>query len=309
MFSTKQKILTVSLGISIALIVIGLALGDVAILGNLVIISAFISVTPFFLYKYSHFMWIKSLESQFPNFVRDLADSKRSGMSLPGAIRITKKTNYGKLTPEIEKMSNRLSWGTPVLRTLEIFGYSVKDSKIITEAINIIKESYQSGGKIEYTLESLAADIVMIKEQEAEKTSMVRQHVMLMYGIFYMFMAVSIIIIFVMVPMIKTSPAGTEGSDQLMNIRFDNPCENSGMIFPCGIFDAVCSLLGHPAGISCYYLAIFFTVTVIQGLLSGLIAGQLGESSVTAGTKHSLIMVFSAIGIFFFLAKAGILPS
>lgn len=308
--SSKQKIVTASMSVSISLILVGMLLGDVAVLGNLVIIAAFISVVPFFLYKYSKFMWLKSLETQFPNFLRDLADSKRSGMSFPEAIRIASKTNYGKLTPEIELMSNRLSWGTPFLRVLDIFGEKVKDSKVMTEAMNIIKESYQSGGNIASTLESVGQDIIMIKEAEEEKAALVKQHVMLMYGIFYMFMAVSIIIIFVMVPMIKSTPAGMgqQGSSQL-SISFSDPCAGSGMIFPCSLFASICSMLNHPPGISCYYLAMFFSVIMIQGLFSGLIAGQLGEGSAVAGTKHSMIMVFSAIGVILFLSKAGMLPS
>jgi flagellar protein FlaJ len=53
----------------------------------------------------------------------------------------------------------------------------------------------------------------------------------------------------------------------------------------------------------------FFSVVIIQGIFTGLIAGQLGENSAVAGIKHSIIMVFVAVGVFFFLAKAGLLPA
>jgi flagellar protein FlaJ len=321
MLNAKQKIVTGSVSVSVVLILIGIALGDIGILSNLVIIAAFISIVPFFIWKYSKFMWLKSLEAQFPNFIRDLADSKRSGMSFPEAIRIAARSNYGKLSPEVEKMKNRLSWGTPFLRVLEIFGNDVKDSKTIKEALNIIKESYQSGGNIANTLESVAGDIVMIKEAEAERISLVRQQVMLMYGLFYMFMAISVVIIFVMVPMIQSAPAavpegasgGTLGAGNVGGLQFSDPCtSNSGTqvsAFPCALFSSICALLDQPEGISCYYLAMFFSIILIQGLFTGLIAGQLGEGSVVAGSKHALIMVFSAIGVLLFLAKAGFLPA
>jgi len=157
----------------------------------------------------------------------------------------------------------------------------------------------------------VASDMIMVKEAEAERSSMVRQHVMLMYGIFYMFMAVAVIIIFVLVPMLKTMPSSSSsigGTSSITAMSFNDPCSGSGLIFPCAIFSTICSLLNHPEGISCYYLSMFFTVILLQGLLMGLIAGQLGENSVVAGTKHSLIMVFSTIGIFLFLAKAGLIP-
>ena len=316
MLSKKQQIVTVSTIISVAIVLIGIVVGDSGVLGNLVIIAAFISIVPFFIYKYSELMWLKSLESWFPNFIRDVADSKRSGMSLPESIRLAAKSNYGKLTPEIVEMSNRLSWGTPFLRVIDIFAKKVKKSKIINEALNIIKESHTSGGDIAKTLDSVVSDMVMIKEAEAEKSSLVKEHVMLMYGIFYMFMAVSIMIIFVMVPMIESSQSmGSGGSGMSFGGgaggmgAFSDPCDNTGYIFPCGLFSSICMLLDHPPGISCYYLAMFLSVIIIQGLLMGLIAGQLGEGSVTAGSKHALIMVFSAIGLFLFLAKLGIFPS
>jgi len=291
--------------VSIVLIVIGLVLGDPAVLGNLIIIAAFIFIVPFFLYRYSHIMRLRSMESQFPNFVRDLADAKRSGMSFKEAINITTKTNYGKLSAEIEKMNNRLSWGTPFIRVLDIFYERVKDSKIITEALHIIKESHKSGGKVADTLESVANDIIMLKEAEAERGSMVKQHVVIMYGIFFMFLGVSIMIINVMVPMIKTQP--TFGTGGPLSLQFSDPCQNLGG-FPCGFFSAICTLFTVPEGVGCYYIALFFSVVIIQGIFTGLITGQLGENSVVAGSKHSMIMIFSALGVFLFLTKVGFLP-
>jgi hypothetical protein len=41
----------------------------------------------------------------------DLAGLKRSGITLSEAIKMSSKNNYGKLTPEVQKFSNRLSWG------------------------------------------------------------------------------------------------------------------------------------------------------------------------------------------------------
>jgi len=51
-------------------------------------------------------------------------------------------------------------------------------------------------------------------------------------------------------------------------------------------------------GGGCYYNALFILMAVIQGILTGLVAGQIGEGSVIAGVKHSIIMTsagFSAL--------------
>lgn len=305
----KQKIILVSVTSSVILIFAGLLTGDIAVMGNMLILSVLISVVPYFLWKYSQLMWLRSLEGQFPNFVRDLADSERSGMSLTEAIRIATKSNYGKLSVEVQKIHNRLSWGTPFLRALEIFGEKVKDSKIMIEALNIIKQSYEGGGDIAATLDSVSRDMIMLKEAEAERSSLVKEHVMIMYGIFFMFLGVSIMIIFVMVPMIESQPQVSGTYTGTLGFQFVNPCKGI-TFFPCGFFSGICSMFGNVhEGIGCYYIALFFSVVMVQGIFTGLIAGQLGENSVVAGIKHSGIMVFVAVGLFFFLAKIGVLPS
>ncbi len=303
----ERKVMIIPVLVSVILIAAGMALGDPATTGNIVIIAIIISVVPLFIYKYSKFLWLKSIEEQFPNFIRDLADSIRSGMSFEEAIKIAARNNYGKLSAEVKAMKNRLSWGTPLLRVLEIFGKKTKDSKIITESLHILRESFESGGNVASTLDSITNGIIVIKEAEAERESIVKQHVAIMYGVFFMFLFVAIIIIFVMVPMIKSQPqaAHIEGP---LSITFIDPCE--GMAgFPCNLFTSTCLLFDMNAGIACYYTSLFFFVVIIQGIFTGLIAGQVGENSIIAGSKHSLIMLFSALAIFLFLAKAGLFPA
>jgi len=300
----KRKTLVVTMILAVVVAVIGVLSGDIGIMGNLMLIAVIIAVVPIFWYQYSSYTWVRGIETQFPNLVRDLADSRRSGMSFPESIKIATRANYGKLSAEVMHMHNKLSWGIPFIRVLEIFGERVKRSKLITEAVTIIKESYKSGGDIASTLDSISQDMVLLKDAEAERVSIVRQHVMIMYGIFFMFVGISIMIIFVMVPMIQTQPSASTGT---FGFAFSDPCEGIS-IFPCNLFYLVGGLLGVPEGIANYYISLFFFVVVIQGIFTGLIAGQLGENSVVAGSKHSLIMAFAGIGIFIFIAKAGILP-
>ncbi len=292
------------IGIGVLLIGTGLVIGDSGVLGNLVIMAVIINTFPYFLNRYLRYLWIKSAEEHFPNFIRDLADSVRSGMALPEAISVVSRSNYGKLTEEIVKMNNRLSWGTPFLRALEIMENRLRDSKIISEALKIIRESYESGGNIVSTLDSISNDILMLREAEAERLSMVKQQIMIMYGIFVIFLAISIIIINIMVPMMSFQPALGEES---MGFIFKNPCEG-GIFFPCSLFAAINAVLGVPeGGIAPYYIALFFTTVMMEGLFIGLIAGQIGENSITAGFKHSLIMMFAAFGVFLFLIKLGMM--
>jgi len=299
----KEKTILASLAAAAVMIVVGILSGDAGIFGNLLLVAIIVIVLPSFLYKYRTFRWIRSIEDQFPNFVRDLSDSRRSGMSFAQSIKLATKANYGKLSPEVQMMHNKLSWGIPFDRVIGMFMERVKDSKLISESLTIVKESYQAGGDVASTLDAIARDILMLKETEAERASMLKQNVMIMYGIFFMFVGISIMIIYVMIPMIESQPTTQTGA---FGFAFSNPCEGV-LMFPCNAFEAAGIFLGVQPGIANYYIAIFFYVVIIQGIFTGLIAGQLGDNSITAGTKHALIMAFAGIGIFIFITKTGLL--
>lgn len=303
-----RKMIFVSVMVAVFLVgVFAVLTQDVGIIVNVGVIALFIVVTPLFLIKYIEFLWIKSVEKEFPAFIRDLAGLKRSGITLSEAIKMATKNNYGKLTPEVQKFSNRLSWGVHFLRALEIFGKRFKKSVLISEILGILKESYLSGGNISMTLESLSKDMVTLREIEEERKSVVRQHVMIMYGIFFMFVVISIAIIHVLIPMMG-QPQSMSGVDSPLLLSFSDPCKSMYMVFPCGYFDVMCASFAVPKGIGCYYFALFFTVLITQAIFMGLIAGQLGENSILAGVKHSLIMLASVFVIFMFLVRMGLLP-
>ena len=176
-FGIREKTIIIPVAISAAVVALSIIfVGDVAVIGNSVIIAMFIAIVPFFLYRYSKYAWLKSLERQFPNFIRDLADSKRSGITLEMAITMAAKTNYGKLSNEIKTMSNKLSWGVSFLRVLEIFEKKVKDSASILEVLHIIKESYKSGGNVVATLDSAARNMNMLREADEERKSVTSEH-------------------------------------------------------------------------------------------------------------------------------------
>ena len=305
----ERKVMLASLVVAVILITtFAFLTQDVGIIVNVGVIALFIVITPLFLIKYTEFLWIKAVEKELPNFIRDVAGLKKSGISLSEAIKMTTKNNYGKLTPEVQKFSNRLSWGVHFLRALDIFGKRFRSSKIITEVLSILKESYVSGANIAATLDSLSRDMVTLKEIEEERKSIVRQHVMIMYGIFFMFVAISIGIIIVLIPMMTQNQSTTAGLASPLVLSFSDPCGRFYVLLPCAYFDVMCSSFSVPSGIGCYYFALFFTILLIQAVFMGLIAGQLGENSVVAGTKHSLIMLAAIFIIFMFLIRSGLLP-
>ncbi|MEM7822878.1 MAG: type II secretion system F family protein [Candidatus Aenigmatarchaeota archaeon] len=299
----KQKMMLASTTISIFLILLGIVSMDVGVLGNMIMIAVLVFVISIFLIKYAHYSWLKSLEMQFPNFIRDVSDSIRSGMSMKQAIISASKTDYGKLSEEIRRIAAKLTWDVPLARTLEIFENRVKGSRLMSEALIVMKEANISGGNVAATLDAIARNMLMLKEIDAERESMARGHTILMYGIFFVFLGIAIMIISIMVPIIEAQPPSTQ-----YGFGFSNPCPTT-KTFPCSFFTILGMALGLSSGITLYYASLFFTIVVVEGIFMGLIVGQMSESSILAGAKHSLVMLVAAFALFIFAIRIGIIPA
>lgn len=175
------------------------------------------------------------------------------------------------------------------------------------------------------SLESLAESLTILSDIEKERRSLFSQHVVLMYFICFIFIGIVIGIERLMLPIFE-SPGLQETATEMGPLGFTNPCEvvytcwetETGKVecsckgsvecIPCGIYYSICSLLGVRKGtMGCYYTSLFFAMSMIQAIFSGLVAGQIGEGSIRAGIKHSLIMSSITVGSFMILTYLGVI--
>ena len=91
-------------------------------------------------YQMLHARRISKIDAVFPDFVRDLAESRRAGMTFTKAILFASKGNYGLLTPEIQKISQQVSWGGDINDALRAFAERV-NTKAIQRTISLIIEA------------------------------------------------------------------------------------------------------------------------------------------------------------------------
>ena len=323
----KKKVLLVSLGISFILIFLGF-LGGSGVLGNSIILSVCIVVFPQLFLSYREYAELKDIEERFPTFVRNLTEAVGSGMSLPQAIMFVSKSDYGKLTPYVRKMANQLSWGLPLEKVLNQFEKRIKKSKVLSRSLRIIIETSKSGGDITRTLDTIGTTVLMIKDIEKERKSLLSQHVVLMYFLCFTFIGIIVAINRLMIPIFKTPTFESSAFGISLSIGFTNPCQgvypcirdqvtkevvcfcesNQLLCSQCKLYTLTCDLLGvDKTSMGCYYVALFFFMSVIQAIFSGLVTGQIGEGSVTAGIKHSAIMVTITIGAFYILSYLGLM--
>lgn len=306
----RKKILILTILISWLLLLIGFLIKDTGVFGNIIILSIFIIVAPQFILTYVEFREIKDIEYAYPNFLRDLADATKSGMPFHTAIISLSKNNYGSLTPEIKKMATQLSWNVDLIKVLEKSMERLKRSPNLVKTIRILIETYKSGGEISEILDSLSNTLITLQDTEKERNSSLKQYVTAMYAISFVFIGVVVGMSKLMVPIFESSASNEQG---ILGFSSSNPC--SFCIFgvtlqclPCNIYSGICSLFSiDQVSISCYYFALFFSMSVIQSITGGIVAGQIGEGSPKAGIKHSLILFSVTVAAFMILVRLKII--
>ena len=308
----QNHILIISAGAFVACFVLAALLYSYSFIisANLVILGIVSLTMPYSIYKFFEFKKVREYERKFPAFLRDVADSQRAGLSFIQAMQLAGKNDYGDLNKEIKKINNQLSWNVPLEKVLDSLAKRMYGSKLIVRSLLIISRANKSGGNIEDTMESLANNIEMIKEVREEKSHLLNQQVMMLYAIFFIFLGISIAIIKFLVPLVTLPETGIG----LQVIQFSaNPCaecltssENPACM-GCQAFFVVgdAFAFGPRAKASTYYRSLFFVMILIQGIFSGLIAGEIGSESISAGIKHSFIMVFSGVIVFLICVNIG----
>ncbi|MEK6888121.1 MAG: type II secretion system F family protein [Candidatus Aenigmatarchaeota archaeon] len=308
--NTGRLILITSVVIFILLVVVAAYVGSIALIVDMIFLGMLVLVVPYSVYKFFRLKKIKSYEDQFPNFLRDISESQRAGLSLIQSIQAVSKSDYGSLSKEIKKINNQLSWNIPMERVLKSFVDRVSDSKTIVRALMIIDQANKSGGNVEDTMESLARNIESIRDAQQEKNILLNQQVLMMYAIFFIFLGITIALIKFLIPLLEaqaqTGGFGIQGFNP-------NPCSvcTESLDFECTgckTFEAIGTAfdLGKSNDTATYYKSLFLAMILVQGFFSGLIAGQIGSDSVTVGIKHSLIMLLSGFIIFIIVVKTGI---
>jgi pilus assembly protein TadC len=134
--NTTKLIVYIVSGVLVSLFI---SLGILALLG---ILTGFLGFMDYFvlamlsgtgvygMYQSINVRKISKIDAIFPDFVRDLAESRRAGMTFTKAILFASKGEYGILTPEIQKISQQVSWGGSVSDALQAFAKRVNNKSI-----------------------------------------------------------------------------------------------------------------------------------------------------------------------------------
>lgn len=135
----------------------------------------------------------KLIEKHLPDFLREISSATSSGMTVFDAITNASKGDYGKLSPELQKMASQLSWGISVNEALENFAKRMNTSSVQRIVITINK-ALEIGGNTADVFEAAAKEIDQVKLVEQQRKAEMSMYSIVIFISFFVFLAVILII-------------------------------------------------------------------------------------------------------------------
>lgn len=215
---------------------------------------------------------IADIEKRLPDFLRDVAEAGRFGMTLTNAIVASSKGEYGKMTPEIRRMASQISWGVSATEALVLFAKRV-DTPLIHRVTGLVIKASAAGGNIADVLTMSSIDTKESQTLFEERSSTMSTYVMVIYIAFFVFLVTVLILNTTFLPRMKevTEQAG------LSDVEMEGPATIS------------ISAETIPKIQDLYLYA-----ALVHAVGDGILAGVVMSGKIANGLRHSFIMVIIA---------------
>lgn len=213
--------------------------------------------------EYKKYKENKEIEERFPDFLRDVTENIRTGMTVTQAIKATKENRYGVLTPYVRKMIVKIDWAIPFEKIL--MDFSKGSTPLIQKTVSTILETYKGGGNISQVLAAAGDTIKEINKIRKERFSAIYNQMLTGYAVFFMFVGVLIVLKAYLVPSLFSFGASVSGIENIND----------------------------------FYNTTFQWLIIIEGFFSGLVVGKMAHGSIVAGLRHSFILTAVGYGVFY----------
>ncbi|WP_135662628.1 DUF7282 domain-containing protein [Halorhabdus rudnickae] len=216
-----------------------------------------------------HSRRIDRIEAATPELLERLASLNEAGMSFVESIDRVRDTDLGVLTDEVDRIWTDVTLGANAADALRRFGrriHTASIARVVTLLTNAMRASGQLGPVLRIAARQARSDLRMRRERRQQMFT----YLVVIYVSFLVFLVIIFAVEEVLVPSLPDSV----------------PVPNSNRL---GVDVTAFARLGEvnkPA-----YTLIFLHAALIQGALSGFVAGQLGEGTLRDGAKHAAILL------------------
>ena len=219
---------------------------------------------------------IKEIESRLPDFLRDVAEAGRFGMTLAEAVKVASRGRYGGLTPEIRRMAAQIDWGVPAAEAMRLFAERV-DTPLTNRMMAIIIKANDAGGNVADVLTMVAHDAREVMLSEEERKISMATYTVVIYVAFVVFIATIFILNTTFLPKMEEAGRSVAEGAEAADIK-NMPATIQTEVIPT-------------------IQLIFIVSVVVHAFGDGLLAGVLQDGRIANGMRHSFIMlVIGVIG-------------
>lgn len=210
---------------------------------------------------------VDAVEARLPDFLNDLAETRRAGLTLAAALQSCALSDYGLLSGEVRKMARQVGWGVPFDQALAQFAQRVP-TPLVRRTTFLIIEASRTGGSVAEILKAAAKDAYELKGLTQERRTAMATYLIVIYVVFAVFVAVIAVLDVQFIPQVIAA------NQAVGNVTA------AGGTSPIGG-----GVLDGPSIRFSYYLA-----AIVQSIGNGIVGGVLSEGRISAGLRHVAIM-------------------
>ncbi len=245
-----------------------------SVIDDHIVIALLVVLIP---YAVFYGIWAKKvlgIQELIPDFLERMAGINQSGLTIAQGIAIMVNTNLGLIGYEIRKIKKDMDWGANFTEALVRFEERVSTPSI-ARTVTLITKASEMSGQIGEVLSIAAADAKMTEMLKKERHAEMFIYTVIVYLAFFVFLFVVAVLTMQFLPVLEN--ISTQG------------------ISATGI------LSGIGAISIATFARILYHACLIQAFFSGLIPGQMGESSLAAGVKHACVLLLITLVVFNFI--------
>jgi archaeal flagellar protein FlaJ len=212
--------------------------------------------------QYHHISKINyNAEESIPNFIRDVTESQKTGLSPEKSIvQATKRKDYGPFSKYLDLIRSQIEWGIPLRKTFENMRREIRSWFVIVNFAMMV-ETIEIGGNSIQSLEILSEYSEKEREMQVNRRALLKPYILLAF----MWSAL-IAVTTTIVALTTTMMTGVVSADlaaaatMAMNSQLN--------VFSVGI--------------------------IVQCWISGFFIGKISEGNFGAGFKHSALLAATA---------------
>lgn len=220
--------------------------------------------------EFNNFRWGRQVDKNIPRLLRDATEAVRSGVTLPKALEEASKRDYGPLSKELEHCISMFILGASWEDSLISLAHRLRRPSALRLS-TILIEAHQTGGKIIEVLDTSVDLLSSLDEYKEEQEGNMKPYIMTIYMAIIIFLIITYVILHQFLgPLYKTSTIEAVKEIGLLK----------------GVLDIN------------YYTAVLFWASIIESIFGGLIAGKIGDRTLSSGLRHSVILIFATLVFF-----------